>query len=209
VCPNFLIAPAQPGTEPAPEAIIQTAPVETIRLGALRVRADEGVTIETLSVAEAELHVHLTEILLEQDARLMITGAATVYFHVSGTFVLEEGAVFGVADFDGTLLRPADRVHVLLDSRDPPFDESEVASVRWEGANKVAAVLFAPGANVLIDRVRAFRGGLYGKSIRISRSRGVFLDPIEGLGSEKSMVRPSPFQYVLRWYDNPHPRVER
>jgi hypothetical protein len=209
LCPNFLASPARPGREPAPEAIVQTAPVQTIRLGVLHVGADEGVTVETLSVAGAELHIHVSEILLEHGARLVITGAATVYFHVSGTFVLEEGAVFGAADFDGTLVRPADRVHVLIDRRDAALEENGVDSVRWRGANKVAAVVFAPGANVLIDRATAFRGGLYGRSIRISRSSGVFLDPIEGLGSEHTALRPSPFQYVIRWYDNPHPRAER
>ncbi len=209
VCPNFLAAPARPGEEPAPEAIVQTEPVQTIRLGPLHVYPDEGVTIETLSVAGAELHIHVSEILLEEDARLMITGAATVYFHVRGTFVLEEGAVFGAVDMDGTLIRPADRVHVLLDRDDLPAPERGVPSVRWEGSNRVAAMLFAPGADVRIDRATAFRGGLYGRSVTISRSSGIFLDPIEGLGSERSAVRPSPFQYVLRWYDNPHPRAER
>ncbi|MGH2452277.1 MAG: hypothetical protein ACRDF5_00715 [bacterium] len=209
VCPNFLAAPAQPGGEPAPEAIIQTAPTETVRWGRLHVRADKSVTIETLSVPGAVLHVHLTDILLEGGARLAITGAATVYFHVSESFVLEEGAVFGAIDSSGNLLRPADRVHVLLDRRDPPLGDGAVASVRWHGRNKVAAVLFAPGANILIDRATEVRGGLYGRSIKITRSTGVFLDPIEGLGSEKSLVRASPFQYVLRWYDNPHPDAER
>ena len=96
-------------------------------------------------------------------------------------------------------------------SRRAPQPAAPIAatSVLWHGTVVVAAVLFAPGANVLIDRARAFRGGLYGRSIKISRSSGIFLDPIEGLGSEKSVVRPSPFQYVLRWYDNPHPRAER
>jgi hypothetical protein len=209
VCPNFLAPPARPGSKPVPEAIIQTAAVQTVHWGALHVRPDESLTVETLSAPQAELHIHVTEILLERGARLVITGAATVYFHVRGAFLLEEGAVFGAIDSSGNLVQPADRIHVLLDQQDPAFADTGVASVRWEGGNKVAAVVFAPEANVLIDQAKAFSGGLYGLFIRISRSRGVFLDPTEGLGSERVAIRPSPFQYILRWYDNPHPRAER
>jgi len=134
-----------------------------------------------------------------------MSGAGTVYFHVSGAFTLGEDAVFGGIDFNGHLVTPADRVHVLLSRRDPDFLGTGTASVRWDGNNRVAGQVFAPNANVVIDRAVAFRGALYARYIRISRSTGIFLDPIEGLGSEKSIVRPSPFQYILRWYDNPYP----
>ena len=205
VCPNFLAPPSQPGSKPAPDPIVQTAAQQTMSWSSLHVEDGRAVTIETLSAPQAQLHIHLSDIVLEREAQLVITGPGTVYFHVSGTFTLGEGAVFGAIDFDGHLVTPADRVHVLMSGRDPNFFGTSTASIRWNGANRVAGVVFAPNVNVVIDRAAAFHGGLFARYVRISRSSGIFLDPTEGLGSEKSIIRPSPFQYILRWYDNPYP----
>jgi len=171
----------------------------------LHVDEGQAVTIETLSVPQAQLHIHLSDIVLERGAQLVITGAGTVFFHVRGAFTLGEDAVFGAIDFNGHLVTPADRVHVLLTGQDPDFPATGIASIRWDGDNSVAGVVVAPNVNVAIDRAAAFHGGLFARYIRIRRSSGIFLDPTEGLGSEKSIIRPSPFQYVLRWYDNPYP----
>ncbi|MGQ0569933.1 MAG: DUF7305 domain-containing protein [Armatimonadota bacterium] len=205
ICPNFLLPLAQPGKDPAPNPIIQSATHQTMRFAALRAGEGEVFTIQTLSTLDAQLHIHVSELRLEQGAALVITGPGSVYFYVSGTFGLSRDAVFGAIDFDGHLVRPSDRLQVFTRARDPSFLETGAASVRLERDNKVSALIFAPNANILIDRASAFSGALYGKYVRISRSTGIFLDPVEGLGSEKSGVRPTPFQYVLRWYDNPNP----
>ncbi len=205
VCPNFLPPPAQPGSKPATDPIIQTATHQTMRWASLHVSENEEFTIQTLSTLNAELHIHLTDIHLEPGSTLAITGTGTVYFHVNGTFMLGPGAVFGAIDFSGNLMRPSDRIQVLSRARDPSFMETGAASIRWGPDSKVSALVFAPNANIIVDRAAAFSGALYGKHIRITRSTGFFLDPIEGMGSEKSGVRPSPYQYLLRWYDNPNP----
>ena len=205
VCPNFLVPPSLPGSRPVPETIVQTTAQQTMSWSSLHVDEGEAVTIETLSVPQAQLHIHLSDIVLERGAQLVITGAGTVFFHVSGAFTLGEDAVFGAIDFNGHLVTPADRVHVLLTGQDPDFPATGIASIRWDGDNSVAGVVVAPNVNVAIDRAAAFHGGLFARYIRIRRSSGIFLDPTEGLGSEKSIIRPSPFQYVLRWYDNPYP----
>ncbi|MGQ0549663.1 MAG: hypothetical protein ACT4PY_08365 [Armatimonadota bacterium] len=205
VCPNFLPPPAQPVREPAQAPIIQAEVKETVHWGALRVREGGTFTIQTLSVRGAELHIHLAEIHLERDATLAITGLATVYFHVEGGFVLGPRAAFGTVDFFGHLVSPSDRVQVLIGARDPSLIDTGRASVRLEGENSVSALLFAPNANIVADRVVAFSGGLYGKYVRLNRSSGIVLDPVEGLSSERVGVRPSPYQYVMRWYDNPTP----
>lgn len=205
VCPNFLPPPVQPAQEPAQDPIIQTEVKETVQWGALRVGERETFTIQTLSVPGAELHIHLSEARLERGAALAITGQATVYFHVAGAFVLGPGADFGTVDFFGRLVRPSDRVQVFVSARDAAFAETGSASVRLEGENRVSSVLFAPNANIVVDRAVAFSGALYGRYIRIDRSTGFMLDPIEGFGSERIGVRPSPYQYMVRWYDNPTP----
>ena len=205
VCPNFLTPPVRPAEEPAQDPIIQTELKETMRWGALRVRERETFTIQTLSVPAAELHIHLSEVRLERGAVLAITGLATVYFHVAGAFVLGPGADFGTVDFVGRLVSPSDRVQVLIGARDPSLTETGRASVRLEGENRVSASLFAPNANIVADRVIGLSGALYGRYIRLNRSSGIVLDPVEGLGSERTGARPSPYQYVVRWYDNPTP----
>lgn len=205
VCPNFLLPQTQPDREPARDPIIQSAANQTVRWGALHVPPGEGFTIQTLSEPDAELHIHLGDVYLERGATIAITGLGTVYFHINGSFVLGPGAVFGAVDFYGNLIQPSDRVQVLIGARDPSFGEAGVASVRLERDNRVSALLFAPNANILVDRAEALNGALYGRYVRLTRSAGIVLDPVEGLGSEKSGVRPSPFQYLMRWYDNPNP----
>ncbi len=205
VCPAFLAAPVQPGREPAPNPIVQTATDQTVHWGSLHVDEGEAFTIQTLSTPDARLHIHLNSIILERDSALVITGPGMVYLHVNGPFILHRDALFGVTDFSGHLIRPSDRVQVLISARDPRFLETGAASVRWERGNSVSALVFAPNANILVDRALAISGALYGRYVRISQSTGIFLDPIEGLGSEKSAVRPTALQYVTRWYDNPNP----
>lgn len=201
ICPAYGTPPSQPGTQPAPNPIVQTAIQESVRWGRLHVEEGGELTIETLSEPDAVLHVHVTDLRLDRGAILAVTGAATVYLHVSGSFSLGPGAVFGAIDFSGHLMRPADRIQVYVQGR----DRTGGSGVRFEGDNRVAAVIFAPEANIAIDRVLAFRGALYGRTVRVSRSSGLFLDPTEGLGSDRLLVRPSPFQYLTRWYDNPNP----
>jgi hypothetical protein len=205
VCPAFTPPRVQTGAKPAPNPIVQTAITQTVRWSAIRAAENEVFTIETLSEPNAALHIHLRSIVLDRNAVLVVTGPGTVYIYLEGDFVLGPGAVFGAVDSDGHLLRPSDRLQVLSVARDPWFPTTAAASVRWERGNRVSALVFAPHANIVVDQAVAVFGGLYGRYIRITRSSGIFLDPAEGLGSELTLVRPSPFQYVLRWYDNPNP----
>jgi hypothetical protein len=201
VCPAYGAPPFQPGAQPAPNPMVQTAVRETVRWGRLHVEEDGEFTIETLSEPDAVLHVHVTDLRLDRRATLAVTGAATVYLHVGGSFSLGPGATFGAIDFSGHLMRPADRIQVYVRAR----DRSRAPGVWLEGDNRVSAVIFAPEAGIVIDRALAFRGALYGRTVRVSRSSGFLLDPTEGLGSERLLVRPTPFQYLTRWYDNPNP----
>jgi hypothetical protein len=205
ICPAFLPPPVQPGTKPAPNPIVQTATDQTVNWTSLHVGEDEVFTIQTLSTLDARLHIHLTNVVLERGAALVITGPGTVYLHVSGVFILRRDAMFGVTDLSGHLIRPSDRIQVFMSARDASLLETGAASVWWERGNRVSALVFAPNANVLVDRAEAISGGLYGKYVRLTQSTGIVLDPIEGLGSEKSAVWSTPFQYVTRWYDNPNP----
>jgi hypothetical protein len=205
VCPNFRPVPAQPGAKPAETPIIQTHNSQTLRWSSLRVGEGEQFTIETFSTLNAELHIHLTSLILERDATLAITGTATVYFHVSGPFVLGQDAVFGAVDFNGHLVTPSDRIQVMVGARDSTSPGLTAASVRFTRNNRVSALVFAPDANIVIDRPAVLRGGLYGKTVSLSRGGDVLFDPIEGMGSERVGARSTPFQYLLRWYDNPNP----
>ncbi|MGH2375198.1 MAG: hypothetical protein ACRDIC_17225 [bacterium] len=205
VCPAFLPPPAEPGSKPPPNPIIQTDADQTVRWSVLRVDDRQELTIRTLSVQNAQLHIHLSSLVLGRGARLAVTGAATVYFHLSGPFVLGPDAMFGVSDSGGRLVRPSDRIQVLSRARDPSFTATGAASVRLDGNNRVSGLVFAPDSNIFVDRAAHVRGALYGRHIRINRSSDIVADPVEGLGSERSGVRPTAFQYVLRWYDNPNP----
>jgi hypothetical protein len=205
ICPNFLPPPSQPGARPVETPIIQTALSQTLRWSSLRVEEGEQFTIETLSTLAAEIHIHVTSLVLERGATLAVTGAGTVYFHVSGSFVLGEDAVFGAADLGRRLLAPSDRIQVMVGARDSTAAGLTTASVRFTRHNRVSALVFAPDANIVIDRPDALRGGLYGKTIRLSRAGDVLLDPVEGMSSERVGVRSTPYQYLLRWYDNPNP----
>jgi hypothetical protein len=202
VCPVYALPPARPGRDPAPRVIAQTAPYETMQWSILALEDHEELTIETLSDESAQLHIHVRELRVGRGATVAVTGAGTVYFHVAGAFTLAPGAAFGTSDFSGHLITPADRVHVLIGARDPT---PPAASVRWARDNRVAAVVVAPYANIAIDRAEAVTGALFGKRVRIHQSTGVVLDPVEGMGSERSMVRPSAYQYLVRWHDNPRP----
>ncbi len=205
VCPAFLPPPCQPGAEPAPEAIIQSSVDETVRFSALRVEEGGLFTIQTLPDPKARLHVHVQDITLEPDAALAVTGLSTVYFHVAGRFRLGPGAMFGVEDSSGRLVRPSDRVQVLSCAQDSAFAATGAGSVRWERANRVSAVVFAPGANILINRADAFSGAIFGRFVRIQQSPTFLADPTEGFASDRLGARPSAFHYLVRWYDNPTP----
>ena len=246
MCPTFLPPPCQPGSGRAPGLFVQDSAEQVVHWGALRVDAGSILSILTPNDPRAQLHIHVTDIDLDRDAEVLITGHAAVYFHVSGTVHLAERAVFGVEDDNssGTLMAPPDRVQILSCAQDPPYDPggSQTDSVRLDQANRVSAFIFAPGANVVIDGPIALGGGIFGKYVRIggastansgllgartffrsrrsmgplpgpralarlylrsNRSTGIVLDPSEGIASPDSGVRPSPFQYLIRWYDRP------
>ncbi len=210
VCPAFLPPPCRPGIERVPSVIVQHAFEEHMHWGPLHAAKGDILSISTLSDPHAGLHIHVTDIDLGPGALVVVSGRGTVYFHVSGTVHLADGAVVGVADQDpnGRLITPSDRIQILSCAHDPAYDleHPETASVRWDQTNRVSAFVFAPGANIVINRVGAFRGGAFGKFVRIGGSTGMVLDPTEGVGSERVGIRPSPFQYMVRWYDNPSPR---
>jgi hypothetical protein len=205
LCPNFLPPPVSSGSRPAPNPIVQSSVRQTLRWASLHVGENREFTIETLSEPDAELHVHMNDLRLDRGATLAVTGQGTVYLHVSHSLTLGAGAIFGAVDFNGRLIRPADRIQVLISARDPLWPETGIASVRMTRDNRVSAVIFAPSANIVIDRAATVYGALYGKHVRITRSSGFVLDPTEGLASERIGIRPSPYQYVVRWYDNPSP----
>jgi|GEM_PF-4709530 len=204
ICPNYLSPPAAPGNDAVGETIVQRAVSQTLHLRPLTVGA-EGLTIQTLSTPGAELHIHTAAIHLAPGAILAVTGAATVYFHVDGPVVLDEDAVFGASDSSGNLVIAADRIVVLSTARDDTASGPGAASVSLRGNNKMAAVVFAPDAVIEIDGATAMRGALFGRHVRVTNSVGLVFDPNEGLRSVRSVVRPSPFQYVQRWYDDPNP----
>ena len=208
-CPAFLPPPCLPGSDPVPSVITQQRLDEDRRFGALRVGPGEIVSILTLGNPMARLHIHVSELTMGRNSLLVLTGAGTVYVHVAGAIRLKEGAVIGVGDEnpESALIGPADRLQVLSCARDPDLDaaEPQTASVRWDGHNRVGAFVFAPGANVVIDRARIFTGPLFGRRVVLRGSLGTVVDPSDGVASERTGVRPTPFQYVTRWYDRPVP----
>jgi hypothetical protein len=206
-CPGFLPPPCLAGSDPAPSVIAQERLNEDHRFGALHVGPGEIVSILTLGNPLARVHIHVRELMMERDSLLVLTGAGTVYLHVAGAIRLKEGAVIGGGDEnpDGALIAPADRLQVLSCARDPEFDPAEpgTASVRWEGHNRVGAFVFAPDANIVIDRARLFTGPIFGRRVVLRGSWGTVVDPSDGIASERTAVRPTPFQYLTRWYDRP------
>jgi hypothetical protein len=144
---------------------------------------------------------------MERGATIVVTGQGTVYFHVRGAIHLGANAVIGVEDaaLRSRLITPSDRLQLLSCARDPAYDpeQPQTASVRWDLANRVSAFVFAPEANIVINQAEAFGGTVFGKHILINGSTGTILDPSEGVGSEAAGIRPSPFQYLIRWYDSP------
>jgi len=203
ICPNFPPPPARPGGDRAGEAIVQTAKIQALHLQSLIV-GEDGLTIQTLSAPGAELHLHTPAIDLAPGAILTVTGAATVYFHVAGPVVLAEDAVFGAMDSSGNLVTQASRVVIFSTAKDPSGDAG-TPSVRLLGNNRMAAVVFAPSATIDIVGAREVRGALFGRSVRVADSTNLVLDPNEGLRSLAGVIRPSPFQYIRQWYDNPNP----
>ncbi len=206
-CPGFLPPPCLTGSDPAPGVITQERLDETRRFGALHVDAGEIVSILTLGNPLARLHIHVSELTMERDSLLVVTGAGTVHVHVAGAIRLKEGAVIGVGDEnpESALIAPTDRMQLLSCARDPGFDPAEprTASVRWDGRNRVGAFLFAPEANVVIDGARIFTGPLFGRRVVLRGSVGTVVDPSDGIASERTGVRPTPFQYLTRWHDRP------
>jgi hypothetical protein len=209
VCPAFLPPPCRPGIERVPSVIVQHAFEEHVHWGPLHMAKGDILSILTLSDPHAGLHIHVSDIDLGRDALVVVSGRGTVYFHVSGTVHLADGAAVGVADQEtnGRLITPSDRIQILSCAHDPAYDPKrpETASVRWDQTNRVSAFMFAPEANIVINRAVAFRGGAFAKFVHIGGSTGTVLDPTEGVGSEHVGIRPSPFQYMVRWYDNPSP----
>jgi hypothetical protein len=206
-CPGFLPPPCVTGNDPAPSVIVQERLHDERRYGALHVGPGEILSILTLGDPLARLHIHVNEVTLEHGSLLVVTGAGTVYLHVAGVIRLKEGAVIGGGDENPTspLIAPADRLQLLSCARDPKFDPAEptTASVRWDGSNRVGAFVFAPDANMVIDRARIFTGPLFGRRVVLRGSLGTIVDPSDGIASERTAVRPTPFQYLTRWYDRP------
>lgn len=208
-CPGFLPPPCLPGREPVPSVITQERLEEDRRFSALRAGPGEIVSILTLGTPAARLHIHVGELTMERNSLLVLTGAGTVYLHVAGAIRLKEGAVIGVGDEDpeSALVGRADRLQMLSCATDPASESADpqTASVRWDGLNRVGAFLFAPGANVVIERARLFTGPVFGRRVVVRGSLGTVVDPSDGVASERTGVRPTPFQYVTRWSDRPVP----
>lgn len=206
-CPGFLPPPCLTGNDRAPSVIVQERLHDDRRFGALHVGPGEILSILTLGDPLARLHIHVSEVTMERDSLLVVTGAGTVYLHVAGAIRLKEGAVIGGGDEnpENPLIAPADRLQLLSCARDPKFDPAEpsTASVRWDGRNRVGAFVFAPDANMVIDRARIFTGPLFGRRVVLRGSLGTVVDPSDGIASERTGVRPTPFQYLMRWYDRP------
>jgi hypothetical protein len=101
-CPEIPPPPCQPGTVNAGSPITQnTTPLETLAYDELHPGSGEKFTINTPNnptdcPSPCELHIHLNNLILEQNATLEVTGIGSVIFHVSGTFRLGQGANFGI-----------------------------------------------------------------------------------------------------------------
>jgi hypothetical protein len=207
VCPNFLPPPCRPGVEPAPGAIVQSATAQEERWGVLRVARGDLAAIQTLSRPKSHVDIHVTDLVLDPGAKLIVTGPGTVTFHVSGKVLLGAGAVLG-PEGDETPrtppVRSGDQIRILSCARDPRYDAANpaTASVRWDRDARVSALLFAPYANVAISGATAV-GSLFGREVHIVGSTSLVLDPTGAFTGETSGVRPTPYQYVLRWYDSP------
>lgn len=213
LCPAFLPPPCNPdptnGSVPA--ALSQTDAeaaanlVKEVSYGDLTVPAYGTLTIDTpTSYPSAEFHIHVTSVDLGQRAKVVITGQGKVYLHVSGTFHLGQYSWFGVESpaADARLVWPADRVQLLSCAQDPSYPATGTASVRWDQQNRVAALVFAPNANILINQAGEFNGSLYGRYIHINQATGFIID--QGRGINQEFLKAA-FQYVQRWYDNPRP----
>jgi hypothetical protein len=207
MCPALLSPPCQPGIDRVPEVVVQDAIDQDLRWGPLDVEAGTTLSIQTLGSPRARLHMHVTDFTLQPGAMLILTGQGTVYFHVRGAIRLGAGAVIGVADENprGRLIVPSDRIQILSCARDAAYAPAhpETASVQWDGGNRVSAILFAPDANIVINRAETLLGAVFGRDVRIVGSTASMRDPAGGMASENTAIRPSPFQYVVRWYDNP------
>lgn len=207
VCPNFLPPPCRPGIDPAPPTMVQSATTQELRWGALRVAAGGLASVQTLSRPTSQLDIHVTDLVLEPGASLIITGPGTVTFHVSGSVHLGEGAVLGPEGEETprpSQVRRGDQVGILSCARDPGYDPADpvTAAVRLDGGARVSAHIFAPQAGIVIAGA-AVTGSLFGKRVHVYGSTSLVLDPTAGLTSETWGIRPTPYQYLLRWYDSP------
>lgn len=209
MCPAFLPPPCRPGIDRVPDVVVQDAIDQAVHWGPLHVNAGTTFGIQTLGDPRARLHIHVTDFTLDPGAMVVMTGQGTVYFHVSGAVHLGAGAVIGATDESLTsrLITPSDRIQLLVCAHDPAYrpDRPETASVRWDDANRVSAFVFAPDANAVINGAVTVGGAVFGRSVHMSRSTASVLDPTVGPASENAGIRPSPFQYLLRWYDSPAP----
>lgn len=54
-------------------------------------------------------------------------------------------------------------------AHDPSYApaRTETASVRWEGQNRVSAIVFAPEPNIVVNRAEALLGGVFGNHVSI------------------------------------------
>ncbi len=174
----------------------------------LALGANAILTVNTpTTYSEAEFHIHVTQIELGQYAKVVVTGAGKVFIHVAGRFHLGQFSEFGVTAPTpaSPLVWPADRVQLLSCAADPRYDPDNpgatVFSVVWDRDNRVAALVFAPKANIDINQRGEYSGSLYGQFIDINQATGFKIDQGRGFGFDLRGA----FQYVQRWYDNPRP----
>jgi hypothetical protein len=207
LCPAFLPPPCNPDPNngAVPLTVTQTSLQQEFRYGQLYVGASGTLTINTLDDPTAELRIHVSSVELEQQAKVVVTGAGKVLLFVSGAFVLGQQSWFGV-DAAGALVWPADRIQILSCADDPAVNPSDPGSgtysVVWNQQNRVSALVFAPSANLQINQAGEFSGSLYGRFIHIHQATGFVVD--QGRGVDEDFLRAA-FQYVQRWYDDPRP----
>lgn len=212
LCPAFLPPPcsANPSNGPPPAVLSYTdAPncTDGFCYGDLTLAAYGVMTINTHPTdpdPTYDVHVHVSSVDLGRDSIVAITGVGKVYVHVTGSFHLGQRSWFGVtgAGANAPLVWPADRVQLLSCANDSAYLQGGPTSVQWDQQNRVAALVFAPNANILINQAGEFNGSLYGRYIHINQATGFIVD--QGRGFDEDLLKAA-FQYVQRWYDDPRP----
>jgi hypothetical protein len=208
LCVPILPPPCLPDSDPNNDAPLvithgDAEPlVKVLSYDEVHPAADQRMTIATPNNPNAELHIHVNDVIFERDVVMAISGQGRVYFHVARTFRLGQRSWFGLDDTKpGSLLVwPGDRIQIMSCAIDPSYITTGTASVRWDQANRVSGVVLAPRANILINQAGEFHGALVGQYIHINQGLGYVLDPGSGIDLSQAL---RPFQIIDRWYDNP------